>query len=104
MLKSAYQFRWTMITWELPLDTREARRLARWFITVVARREKQFIGNVRRGRAIVSCSESKLREELTAACGCFPPPDGKVWLLGVTDKQYELSKKFWGARRATVKN
>lgn len=95
---SGYQFKWTLIWWEMPLDTREARSAARRFkrrlfpskmgpATLLA-------GNMRKGAALCSTNQARVKEMIGEL-----PPDSRVAMLGITDKQYGLASVRWGAVR-----
>lgn len=92
---TGYQFRWTLIQWDLPLDTAEAKRAARRLVRNVRRAaDSNLWGNARHGAALVMGDEDRARRIVGAV-----PPDAVVRFLGVTDKQLEQSSIVFGARR-----
>jgi hypothetical protein len=52
---SGFQFSWTLATWELPLDTAEARRAARLFLRRLNKYDNSLLsGNSRRGTLLMT--------------------------------------------------
>ena len=87
---------WTLVTWEVPTDTREALRLARQLQRRLAKSGGlgRRWGSSRRGAALVATQTSQLRQSL-GDC----PPDGRLQFLPITDAQFGRTVCDWGPRR-----
>jgi len=94
---SGYRFMWVVAMFDLPVDTKQARRDYAIF-------RKNLI---RQGFTMMQYSiyirHSTSRENAAAHAervrGCLPS-DGEVRVLQITDKQFERMAVFFGKRRA----
>ena len=95
-MKSVYQFSWTLVSWNLPFDTKEAKRQARRVKRAILSRAARcsIWGTARRGCALLMGGEEQARALIGEV-----PGDGEVRFLGLTDKQFEFQRVFWGKRR-----
>ncbi|AQQ08341.1 CRISPR-associated endoribonuclease Cas2 [Sedimentisphaera cyanobacteriorum] len=90
---SEYRMMWIYVMFDLPTDTKMARKSYSIF-------RKNLIKD---GFTMVQysvyerfCPSKENAEVHTRRVENFLPPDGEVRVLVVTDKQYEKMKVFWG--------
>jgi CRISPR-associated protein Cas2 len=96
MFVSGYRCMWLVAMFDLPVDTKAARR-------AYARFRKDLLAD---GFAMMQfsvyirhcASEANADVHVQRVQG-FLPDDGEVRLLTVTDKQFERMRVFWGKRR-----
>ena len=93
---SGYRFMWVIAMFDLPVDTKPARK-------AYARFRK---GLLRDGFAMMQysvyirhCASEENSDVHILRVQRSLPPDGEVRLLAITDKQFERMRVFWGRRR-----
>lgn len=93
---TGYRLMWVVTMFDLPTDTKRARR----DYTVFRKRlledgftQMQYSVYARACPSQENASVHVLRIERSL------PPDGEVRVLVITDKQYERMRVFWGKRR-----
>jgi CRISPR-associated protein Cas2 len=87
---------WVLTMFDLPVDTRQARRnYARFRKMLLADgfQKMQFSVYVR------PCPSKENAAVHIARVQCAVPPDGEVRILSITDKQFERMQVFWGKMR-----
>ena len=93
---SAYRFMWVVAMFDLPVDTKKARRAYAQF-------RKKLLGDgfTRMQFSVYTrpCASRESAEVHMARVADFVPADGEVRLLTITDKQFERMRIFWGKRR-----
>lgn len=99
MQLSAYRFMWVLTMFDLPVDTRAARR-------EYARFRKFLLkdGFTRLQYSVYAryvFSEESAQVHIKRVGGALPP-DGEVRILTITDKQFERMRIFWGKTRQAV--
>ena len=93
---SGYRSMWVMVMFDLPVDTKAARRHYSQF------RKKLLADGFARVQYSVYCRHCASEENTCMHVGrveAWIPPDGEVRVLSITDKQYERMRVFWGKRR-----
>ncbi|MFB3892401.1 MAG: CRISPR-associated endonuclease Cas2 [Phycisphaerae bacterium] len=93
---SGYKFMWVLAMFDLPVDTRKARKAHTDFRKALIKdgfTRMQFSVYVRH---CASDENADVHEGRVAAC---LPDDGEVRILRITDKQYERMRVFWGGKR-----
>lgn len=96
MLISGYRCMWLLTMFDLPVDTKEARRAYTRF-----RKSLLKDGFTRMQFSVYTrhcASEENMEVHITRVQGALPG-DGEVRLLSVTDKQFERMQVFWGKTR-----
>lgn len=96
MLLSAYRFMWVVVFFDLPVDTKAARkayaifrkRLLKDGFTML-----QYSVYARHSTSEENAAVHIKRVEFSV------PDDGEVRILTVTDKQFERMRIFWGKMR-----
>ena len=96
MRLSAYRSMWVIAMFDLPVDTKAARRAYTLFRKALLKdgfAKMQYSVYVRHCASIENAEvhEGRVHDAL--------PPDGEVRLVRITDKQYERMRIFWGKRR-----
>lgn len=96
MLISGYRCMWIVVMFDLPTDTRKARREYAIF-------RKHLIGN---GFTMMQysvyarhCPSKENAQVHIRRVRGHLPPDGEVRILTITDKQFERMQIFWGKVR-----
>ena len=96
MVISGYRCMWVIVMFDLPTDTKQARRqYTRFRKTLLTDgfTMMQFSVYIRH-----CASEENAREHIGRVEQEIPP-DGEVRVLTITDKQFERMRVFWGKRR-----
>lgn len=96
MLISGYRCMWIVAMFDLPVDTRKARRAYTQFRKSLLRdgfRQMQYSVYTRH------CASEENAEVHIQRVQAALPDDGEVRLLAVTDKQFERMRVFWGKMR-----
>src|SRR3990172_5691062 len=93
---SAYRFMWVLAMFDLPVDTKKARKAYTQF-----RKKLLKDGFTRMQYSVYArhCASRENAEVHMARVGSFVPDDGEVRIFTITDKQFELMRIFWGKRR-----
>lgn len=93
---SGYRFMWVVAMFDLPTDTKEARRQYAQFRKALL---KDGFARMQYSVYVRHCAS---RENAAVHMGRVQrsvPPDGEVRVLTITDKQFERMRVFWGKRR-----
>lgn len=93
---SAYRFMWVLVMFDLPVDTKEARRRYTRFRKKLL---KDGFGMMQYSVYFRHCASKENAELHTTRVEKAVPPDGEVRVLTITDKQFERMRVFWGKRR-----
>ena len=96
MIESGYRAVWIVAMFDLPTDTKKARRDYTVF-------RKSLLQNgfcmLQYSVYIRHCASEENADVHYGRIKNFLPPDGEVRLLTVTDKQFERMQTFWGKLR-----
>ncbi len=93
---SGYKFMWVLAMFDLPVDTKEARRAYADFRKALLQdgfTKMQFSVYVRH------CASEENADVHETRVSAALPPDGEVRVLRITDKQYERMRVFLGRMR-----
>jgi CRISPR-associated protein Cas2 len=93
---SAYRFMWVVALFDLPVDTRAARRAYALFRKSLLKDGFAQLQYSVYGR---HCSSEENAQVHIARVENALPPDGEVRILTITDKQFERMRIFWGKLR-----
>ena len=96
MYLSGYRCMWVLAMFDLPVDTKDARRAYTDFVKFLYR------DGFTRVQYSVYARHAASKENAEVHMGRVKdnlPPDGEVRVMTVTDKQYERMKVFWGKIR-----
>lgn len=99
MRLSSYRSMWLIAMFDLPVDTRESRRNYAQFRKFLLKDGFTQMQYSVYGRHCAS------EENATVHYGRIErrlPPDGEVRVLGVTDRQFERMRIFWGKMRKST--
>lgn len=99
MRLSSYRSMWVIAMFDLPVDTRAARRsyaLFRKFLLKDGFTQMQFSVYGRH------CASEENADVHHRRIERHLPPDGEVRVLTVTDRQFERMKIFWGQMRQST--
>lgn len=96
---SGYRCMWVLAMFDLPVDTKKARRAYAQF-----RKELLKDGFTRMQFSVYvrHCPSEENAAVHVARVEKLVPPDGEVRLLTLTDKQFERQRIFWGKMRKAV--
>lgn len=97
MLINGYRCMWLVAMFDLPVDTKRARRSYALFRKALLQdgfAMMQFSVYIR------NCPSRENANVHIRRVQSSLPPDGEVRLLLITDKQFERMRIFWGKRRA----
>lgn len=96
MLISGYRCMWVVAMFDLPVDTRAARKAyARFRKAIMADGFAQMQYSV----YIRHCASEENADVHISRVQAALPDDGEVRVLTITDKQFERMRVFWGKRR-----
>jgi CRISPR-associated protein Cas2 len=93
---SAYRFMWVVVFFDLPVDTKAARKAYAEFRKQLLKDGFTMLQYSVYARH--STSEENMLVHVKRVEG-WVPPDGEVRILVVTDKQFERMRIFWGKIR-----
>lgn len=96
MLISGYRCMWVVAMFDLPVDTKAARRQYTQFRKKLLENgftRMQFSVYIRHCASEENANVHVQRVEKNI------PPDGEVRIITITDKQFERMRVFWGKRR-----
>lgn len=96
MFINGYRAMWVLVMFDLPTDTKQARRdytLFRKMLIADGFTQMQYSVYARH------CPSKENAEVHTARVERNLPPDGEVRVLTITDKQFERMQIFWGKAR-----
>lgn len=98
---SGYRCMWVVVLFDLPVDTKKARRnYARFRKSLIQDGFVMMQFSVY-GRHCPSEENATVHVQRVEAS---IPPDGEVRVLTITDKQFERMRVFWGKRRRPPEN
>lgn len=87
---------WLVVMFDLPVDTREARRAYTQFrLKLLA----DGFARMQYSVYIRHCASEENADVHFRRVQDALPPDGEVRIIAVTDKQFERMRIFWGKRR-----
>jgi CRISPR-associated protein Cas2 len=87
---------WVVVMFDLPVDTKKARRAYTQFRKALLRdgfTKMQFSVYIRH------CASKENADVHTSRVQAIVPDDGEVRVITITDKQFERMRIFWGKRR-----
>ena len=93
---SGYRSMWTIVMFDLPVDTPQSRKEYTWF------RKHLMQDGFFKLQYSVYARPSPSKETANvhiARVERWLPPGGEVRILEMTDRQYELMRIFWGQKR-----
>lgn len=93
---SGYRFMWVVAMFDLPVDSKSARRQYTRFRKALLKdgfAKMQFSVYIRHCASRENAEVHMLRVERAV------PPEGEVRVLTITDKQFERMRVFWGKKR-----
>lgn len=93
---SAYRFMWVVAMFDLPVDTKKARRQYAQFRKALL---KDGFAMMQFSVYIRHCASRENADVHISRVERAVPADGEVRVLTITDKQYERMRVFWGKRR-----
>ena len=93
---SGYRFMWVIVMFDLPVDTKKARRNYARFRKKLLKDGFDMLQYSVYGRHCASEENAKVHTQRVESA---IPPDGEVRVLTVTDKQFERMRIFWGKMR-----
>lgn len=96
MQLSGYRWMWIIVMFDLPVDTKEARKRYTVFRKELIRdgfRQMQFSVYLRHASSRENAEVHMDRVQAAV------PADGEVRVISVTDKQFERMRVFWGQNR-----
>jgi len=96
MQLSAYRNMWILSMFDLPTDTKAARKAYTWFRKALL---KDGFAKMQYSVYVRHCASAENADVHDGRVEAALPPDGEVRVLRITDKQYERMKVFWGKRR-----
>ena len=96
MLISGYRCMWILAMFDLPVDTRKARRAYAQFRKSLL---KDGFTRMQYSVYIRHCASEENADVHVARVESSLPDDGEVRLLAITDKQFERMHVFWGKLR-----
>ena len=96
---NAFDPAWSYVEFSLPQDTNEAKSAARRFLRALRSiGGKPFVVYRGKGACLILCRFERACERLSAAL----PPDATLRIVPVTDKQFSMSRTFFGVSRHCV--
>jgi CRISPR-associated protein Cas2 len=96
---SGYRFMWVLVMFDLPTDTKKARRDYTHFRKNLL---KNGFSRMQYSVYIRHCASEENAQVHTNRVEFMVPHDGEVRVITVTDKQFERMRVFWGKRRKPV--
>ena len=96
MFISGYRCMWVVAMFDLPVDTKAARRQYALFRKSLL---KDGFAKMQFSVYIRHCASEENADVHVQRVERALPPDGEVRLITITDKQFERMRVFWGKRR-----
>ena len=96
MIETGYRAVWILVMFDLPTDTKKARKDYALFRKNIM---KDGFSMVQYSVYIRHCASEENADVHYKRVKTFLPPDGEVRILTVTDKQFERMQIFWGKMR-----
>ncbi|MCH8243463.1 MAG: CRISPR-associated endonuclease Cas2 [Planctomycetes bacterium] len=87
---------WVLTMFDLPVDSREARRAYRHFRTKLL---QDGFSRLQYSVYVRHCASEENADVHVARIERTLPDDGEVRIITITDKQFERMRIFWGKRR-----
>ncbi|HPD31058.1 MAG TPA: CRISPR-associated endonuclease Cas2 [Phycisphaerae bacterium] len=98
---SAYRFMWLMVMFDLPVDTKAARRE---YAIFRKRLLKDGFTRIQYSVYVRHCASQENADVHVQRVEAAVPPDGEIRVLLITERQYERMRVFWGKRRKAPEN
>lgn len=98
MQLSGYRCMWLMVMFDLPVDTRSARKAAALFRLELVKDGFAMLQYSVYTRCCPSEEKTMVHVQRVEK---LVPDDGEVRIIQFTDKQFERMRIFWGKRRKT---
>lgn len=96
MQLSGYRFMWVLAMFDLPVDTKKARRAYTQFRKALL---KDGFARMQFSVYIRHCASEENANVHTQRIQHALPDDGEVRVITITDKQFERMRVFWGKMR-----
>ena len=96
---TGYRLMWVLTMFDLPTDTKRARKAYTQFRKVLLKNGFQQMQYSVYARP---CPSRENAEVHVSRVEAHLPPDGEVRVLVITDKQFERMRIFWGKKRRAV--
>ena len=96
MFISGYRCMWVLTMFDLPVDTKEARRAYAQFRKALL---KDGFSRLQFSVYARHCASEENADVHTERVQHVLPDDGEVRVLAITDKQFERMRVFWGKMR-----
>lgn len=96
MFLSGYRCMWVLAMFDLPVDTKEARRAYTQFRKALL---KDGFSRLQFSVYVRHCASEENADVHTQRVQKALPDDGEVRVLTITDKQFERMHVFWGKLR-----
>ena len=96
MFISVYRCMWVLTMFDLPVDTKEARRAYAQFRKALL---KDGFSRLQFSVYARHCASEENADVHTERVQHVLPDDGEVRVLAITDKQFERMRVFWGKMR-----
>lgn len=96
MQLSGYRCMWLLAMFDLPTDTKKARRSYTQFRKKLL---EDGFAKMQYSVYVRHCASEENADVHEGRVERSLPPDGEVRLLRITDKQYERMRVFWGKKR-----
>lgn len=98
---SKYRVVWLQVCFDLPVDTKKRRKEYATFRKRIV--QDGFI-LIQFSVYVRYCASHETADVHERRVSAWLPPDGHVWMMRLTDHQYNSSKHFWGKDRDPRKN
>ncbi len=96
MILSGYRAMWIFTMFDLPTDTKKARKDYTFFRKNLL---KDGFSMLQYSVYVRHCASEENTDVHYKRVKDFLPPDGEVRLISITDKQFERMQTFWGKMR-----
>lgn len=96
MIETGYRAMWVLAMFDLPTDTKKARKDYTLFRKNLM---QDGFTMVQYSVYVRHCASEENADVHFTRVKSFLPPDGEVRLLTITDKQFERMQIFWGKMR-----
>ncbi len=96
MILSGYRAMWIFAMFDLPTDTKKARKDYTYFRKNLL---KDGFSMLQYSVYVRHCASGENADVHFQRVKNFLPPDGEVRLISITDKQFERMHTFWGKMR-----
>lgn len=96
---SGYRCMWVLAMFDLPTDTKAARRQYTLFRKSLL---QDGFTMMQYSVYIRHCASEENADVHVGRIERFLPPDGEIRVIKITDKQFERMRVFWGKRRKPI--